>query len=160
MDLIKEARLNRNKCVTRIQCGWKFSPRVYLKEEIYLVTPFEHPCHKCKQISLIEDLNQFCEKCYECDIYEHSNVIHNLIYDFDIEILEQKDTKYLDMSTLYKIKVNEFYGLMFCGTFEEPNEWSSSPHDDYWHITFLFIDKELCDQEYESLNVIENYLKH
>jgi hypothetical protein len=160
MDLIREARLNKNKCISRTQCGWDFSPRVYVKEEVFLETPFEAICLKCNQSSLINELEQFCEKCYQCDVYANADIVYNSIYDFDFEVLEQKQTKYLDMSTIYKIKVKEFYGLMFCGVLEEPNEWSSSPHDDYWCATFLFTKKDLCDQEYESLNVIENYLKY
>lgn len=160
MDLIKKARLNHNKCVTRIQCGWEFLPRILLQDEIYLETPFEYPCQTCQQISLIDNLDQFCEKCYNSDVYPHASNIYNKINNFDIEILEEKQTEYLDTSTLYKIKVNEFYCTMFCGLFEEPNEWSSSPHDDYLHITSLFIDKDLCDKEYDSLEKLKKYLKY
>lgn len=159
MDLIKEAKLNRDKRIERTKCGWKFEPRVCLLDEIYLETPFEYQCNNCKQTSLIDNLDQFCEKCYECDVYPYTNEIEKKIYNFAVEILEQKDTEYLDLSTLYKIKVNEFYGTMFCGMFEEPNEWSSSPHDDYWHITFLFIDSESCDKEYETMKELNSYLK-
>lgn len=160
MDLIKEARSNQNECITRMQCGWEFAPRVYLKEEIFLGTPFEATCIKCNQSTFINELEQFCEKCYQCDVYSSNDIVYNKIYDFDFEILDKKDTKYLDTSTMYKIKVNEFYGTMFCGVFAEPNEWSSSPHDDYWCITFLFINKESCDKEFDFLEKLENYLKY
>lgn len=131
MELIKEARVKNGKCVQRVQCGWDFSPRIYVKEEIFLETPFEATCIKCNQSSIIDELEQFCEKCYQCDVYSNADIIYNKIYNFDMEILEEKDITYLDSSTLYKIKVNEFHGTMFCGVFEEPNEWSSGPHDDY-----------------------------
>jgi hypothetical protein len=57
----------------------------------------------------------------------------------------------MDFSTLYQIQVNEFYGIMFCGMSEESNEWSSTPSEDYLHITLLFTDRELCDIEYETM---------
>jgi len=151
MELIKRAKLNLNKHIERTQCGWKFNPRVCLLKYINLETPFDYQCNNCNQTLLIDNFEEFCEKCYECYVYPHTDEIKNKIYNFDVEILEQKDTDYLDMSTYYKIKVNEFYGTMFCGEFKEPNEWSSSPHDDYWHITFLFTDSESCDNEYKTM---------
>lgn len=162
MNLIKEAKLNRGKRIQSIKCGWSFEPLVCLLNEIYLETPFEYQCHYCKQTFLINDLEQYCENCFEGEIYPHTNEIKNKIYNFEVEIVEQKEKNYLDLdlSTLYKIKVNEFYGTMFCGMLEEPNEWSSTPHDDYWHITFLFIDSESCDEEYTTMKQLSAYLEN
>lgn len=160
MDLIKYALLNKNKCIERIQCGWKFQPRICLNQHIYLETPFEHKCITCKKMSLIDDLENFCENCYESNIYDINvkKEIYEKIYNLDVEIIEEKTTKYLDHSVIYKIKIKEFYCLMFCGIFEEPNEWSSGPHDDYVHLTLLFIDEDLCNKEYLLLEKIKEYI--
>lgn len=160
MELIKEARVNNCKYVQRVQCGWNFSPYICVKEEIFLETPFEAICLKCNQSSIIDELEKFCEKCHQCNVYSNVDIIYDKIYDFDFEILDKKDTLYLDISTLYNIKINEFYGTMFCGVYKEANELSLSPQDDYLCVTFLFTNEELCNEEYKSLKKLKEYLKN
>lgn len=160
MNLIKYAYENQNKRVKRTKCGWDFETRISLESQIVLVEPFEHPCQTCNFITNISELNQYCENCYNSDVYEYDKhkLINKKIKEFDFEILDSKNTNYCDVSTVYKIKIEEFYGLVFCGLFEEPNEWSSSPHDDYWYLTFLFINEESCNAEFLTLNIVKDYL--
>ena len=51
---------------------------------------------------------------------------------------------------LYKIKVEEFIGIMLCAVNYEPNEWSSGPHDDYITIITLYDNMKEKDDEYEN----------
>jgi hypothetical protein len=156
MELIKEARLHSR--ITRVQCGWEFSPRICVEEDIVLAQDIAMICDHCKVEQQMKSLDDFCESCYDGNVFENYDKLNDKISNFDVEFLAEKDTKYLDRSTLYKIKVDEFFGLLFCGVFEEPNEWSSSPHDDYWCITFLFKDIDECNAQYESLKIIDEYI--
>ena len=156
MDLIKYARNNRYH--TRIQCGWKFSPKIYLREEIILQTPFTYNCQFCDEITTLDCLDKMCENCYDGVIYPYET-IDEKIHNFDFEVIETKDFDFDFSGKYYKIKINEFYGTVFCGIFEEPNEWSSTPHDDYYYLTFLFKDIESCDEEYKSNEILKEQLK-
>jgi hypothetical protein len=93
MEMIRFAKLNRNKCVKRVQCDWEFEPRVRFADYINVETPFEYPCQHCKKTTFIQELDQWCEECYEGEIYPYSREVNNKIKNMDVDILNQKNMK-------------------------------------------------------------------
>ena len=49
-----------------------------------------------------------------------------------------------------KFTIDDFYFLMFCGVKYETNEWSSTPHDNYWCLSWLFENKSKRDENYDN----------
>lgn len=152
--------------VTRVQCGWKFSPRIEIFEYIIFLEEFMEKCPHCSHEIMMGCENQdsnkldtLCENCWKC-IYENGGEVRNNIYNFDVDIMEEKEVEFCDKTVVYKIKVHDFFGIITCVVGYEGNEWSSSPRDIYECTTFLFKNEKECNKEFESLDKVMEYLKY
>jgi hypothetical protein len=157
IDYIKEAYKYVNKRISREQCGWQFEPGIELNTSIIIEQPFKYPCDECNVITELSSLEQYCNNCYNSIYYNKYDILENKIKNFNIDILDFKNANYLNRSIIYKARVEEFYALIFCGVEEEPNEWSSSPHDYYCHHTYLFINEADCDKQFQTLDILQKY---
>lgn len=155
MELITEAR--RSKHTNRNQFGNSFSPANYLVEQITVISQISICCIKCHKKSILQNIEDMCQTCYAYLLPNWTELKSNLL-NFQLEILSQKETIHLDHSVVYKIKIDRFWGILFCGVYYEENEFSSSPHDDYWCLAFLFGSELECEQEYQSLDILNKRL--
>lgn len=113
---------------------------------------------KCKKCDYEPEQKLECDfmLCSECNEFNGTCLIDEKIQDmcesFDIEIEEEKQIKYYDTddSVLCKMKVGNYYGVMLGWILYEPNELSSSPHDDFTIYYYLYVDKERRDELYEN----------
>jgi hypothetical protein len=136
MDYIRDAwKKGQGSRVRREQCGWSFSPEQRFDWDVDLQT--QETCSKCNT-QFKRDKDQSC--CYECFEGLDDTAFAQLeerVEAFNVTVEESKDgpEKRLDVDEVYLVNATVdgtvYYGVMRCTASFEPNEWSSTPHDDY-----------------------------
>ena len=171
MDFVLEEMINakkQNNCYeSRTICGWNFESKQYFNFDFTYNSIYEVNCIKCNTIITFDSENGGC--CNNCMEYMSNDLFDDLktkAYNFDFEIEESKKLKLF--KSVYKITMNNnivYYGVLECTISYEENEWSSSPHDDYFADYNVFnsvLDRNsFYDQTYQLfayLNVFNSVL--
>lgn len=129
-------------------CDWKFHCRI--NRDFSFKLHFDYPsfCNACgKSIVFEKDNDNHCHfglMCPFCD--EYNSNIHNSYFDkitssLSFEVIERKDApnKEWDIHKFYKTKkLTDYYAVVECKVMYEPNEWSSSAHDDHFVLAHWF----------------------
>jgi hypothetical protein len=137
---------------------------------IHNINFFEKPCvltcTKCEtDEKLPKDEWFLCKKCGEYNgLSLLEEEIERSCESFCFIIEEEKEIPFVkvDYSIISKIKIgdnpnNIYYGVFFCWVNYEPNELSSTPHDDYIMNFYLYKNKDKRDDlynNYESSDLI------
>ena len=112
-------------------------------------------CISCnKNNKIMDNYGVMCQtkECYKYVSADDYNVLYNKAKLFEIIIEHSKNmNNNYDISVLYKIRIDNYFGIMTCIIQYEPNEWNSSPHDDYMTKVLLFNDEMSRNKEYETL---------
>lgn len=139
MDFLLEeminAKNNNGQYESRTICNWDFESKQYFKFNFNYNSIYEVNCIKCNTIITFNSENGEC--CNNCMEYMSNDLfadLENKAYNFDFEIEESKELKLFN--SVYKITMSNnnivYYGVLECTISYEENEWSSSPHDDYF----------------------------
>ena len=90
----------------------------------------------------------WCQNCYTSETHDALDKLEAQceVYDFDIQhsIID-------DYVEKYKIKINEYYGILCITANMETNSWSSKPTDIYVSTYYIFSNENDCDKYYESI---------
>jgi hypothetical protein len=113
------------------------------------------PCSHCNSIQKYIhtpkkriDTYIWCQNCYES---EKNNALDELeiyceVYDFIITYSFIDD--YIEK---YKIKINDYYGILRITANMETNSWSRNPTDIYVSTYYIFSNENERDKYYESV---------
>lgn len=115
--------------------GCNFESKQYFYFYFTYNSIHELNCIKCNTIITFD--SEYGECCNNCMEYVSNDLFSDLkakAYNFYFEVEESKELKLF--KSVYKITMNNnniiYYGVLECTISYEENEWSSSPHDDYF----------------------------
>jgi hypothetical protein len=103
-----------------------------------------YKCSECGFVNKCFDKNDtiWCKKCDKYSSFTDDLEERCEDQDFTMEHERKLNTKRYDEHLLCKIKMNigdvNYYGILEAIAVFEPNEWSSTPHDDYFFYYWLF----------------------
>jgi hypothetical protein len=140
----------------------------------------EVKCYECGNIQPIDNDffqdylqggDNMCNECWEGYLdkeYELTKLykIHNVVDEYEFEILEYKTDvlKRVDMSEVYKSKImiekEVFYGLILCYVDEEFDAWSPISYDHFGYVAFIFKDLNTLNNNYDTLELVTNYMNN
>jgi len=148
------AKNNNGKCEDRIICGWKFEARQYFNFEFNYESKIKIKCDKCNNLIIFSSqYGECCSKCYEYYENELYDELEFRARNFDFILEETKEIGLFN--SVYKIKIDfnnvVYFGILKCAISYEENEWSSSPHDDYFAEYYLFDSEENRNKIYDEI---------
>ena len=133
--------------------------KCYQLTEIKHVSKYIYKCEKYKFVNKCFDKDD-AVWCKQCDDY--SSFVNDLenkcqYRDFLIEHEKRLDGSKYDDHILCKIKLDiddvGYYGVLETIAVFEPNEWSSTPHDDYYFNYWLFTKPKIRNRYFKKLLV-------
>jgi hypothetical protein len=180
LDIIKKVRTEGFSNTRKTMYDEEFTPRVEMDFNVILGEKLgDVKCDECGEIQPLDNyffqehlqgsVYQMCRKCWLGFLYNEYELeklykIYNLVDEYEFEILEYKKNVLIrgDRDEVYKSKImieNEvFYGLILCYIFEECNELSSTPYDYFSYVTFIFKDINTLNENYDTLELVTNYM--
>jgi|SaaInlStandDraft_4_1057021.scaffolds.fasta_scaffold11613_5 hypothetical protein len=161
LEVIKE--MNDVSAYARTQCEITFRPRVYSRSYILLCENITTECPQCNSNITFNNYDQisYCNECYKYSIEQYLSKVVKYIDNYDLDITDEKDFEYYSVDgTMYKHNIldNEkiYYCVTFCGASYECNEWSSSPHDDFYYYTAIFINEDTRNAKYDDKDFVSH----
>jgi hypothetical protein len=157
LQQIIDAKKHNNRYESRTICDWDFKAKQYFNLDFNYNSIYKVNCGNCNTIvTLISNDGGWCDKCMDYIPNDLFDDLESKAYNFDFEIEESKEIKLF--KSVYKITMNNndimYYGVLECTISYEENEWSSSPHDDYFADYNVFnsvLDRDsFYDQTYKS----------
>ncbi len=123
----------------------------YFITSVTYVDQIECKCPICDHACVLDDDSaDWCDRCDEFNEFmaDYRSNIKEYCKNFEIDI----DNEFpLDFYTeKYKIKVLDLYGVMTCFIEDEPNEWSSTPHNNFSTSFYLFKSESNRNKYYDN----------
>ena len=149
LDMVRKGEQNTN--INELGNLYTNIYSVYYK----IIDGLSFPCMHCNNMQKYKHLPEtridtyiWCQDCYE---NEENDILKELelhchTYDFDIQHCTLNDYE-----EKYKIKINDYYGILQITFDEESNSWSREPKNIYVSTYYLFSDILKRDEYYESV---------
>lgn len=158
MEIIKSSYNDKTKHYTELNTEIK----EYFVYSIKFIN-INYKFINCNNMTIIK--NHHDDQCKNCgDFFELVSEIENIIFDQKLINNNQskKEITAGDHGELIKFDFMDYYILLLCFISYEPNDWSSSPHNNYVIMCSVFNNIEERNECYDKYNdnIYNEYFEH